>query len=126
MKHHGKPKRLPIKRRLPEAIQQVISISLPNPSSKSIGIATIAGASIAGILALTFVVFLILCLLQRRNFQCLQVEQQANRHHRSNDTTYDDLVVTSQRQDESHVYTTLTYNKHVSCDGHINDGLKRN
>lgn len=43
--------------------------------------ATIAGASIAGILALTFFVLLVVCLLKRRRFQRLQAEQQTNQHH---------------------------------------------
>lgn len=82
------------------------------PSFKSrVNKAAIAGASIAGILALTFVVFLVVVMLKRQRLHCLQAEQQqqANRHHGPNNTIYDDLVVTSQRQYDSHIYTTLTY-----------------
>lgn len=79
------------------------------PSFKSrVNKAAIAGASIAGILALTFVAFIVVVMLKRQRLHCLQAEQQqqqANRHHGPNNTTYDDLVVTSQR----HIYTTLTY-----------------
>lgn len=83
------------------------------PSFKSrVNKAAIAGASIAGILALTFVAFIVVVMLKRQRLHCLQAEQQqqqANRHHGPNNTTYDDLVVTSQRQGDSHIYTTLTY-----------------
>lgn len=88
-----------------------ITTYTPPPSIGNL--ATIVGASTAGIIALTFVVFFILCLLKRRKFQCLQVEQQANHHHGSNDSTYSDLVATSTRQVDSHIYTTLPYNKQV-------------
>lgn len=82
-------------------------------SLKSVGNkATIAGASIAGIIALTFGVFLVVFLFKRRRFQWLQENQQhASRVHVSNNTTYDDLDVTSQRQDDNHTYTTLSYDK---------------
>lgn len=47
------------------------NITTNTPSSNSIGnVATIAGACISGIITLTFVVFLILCFLKRRKFQC--------------------------------------------------------
>lgn len=77
---------------------------------KSVGNkATIAGASIAGIIALIFVVFLVVFLFRRRRFQCLQENQQhANRVHVSNNTTYDGLVFTSERQDDNHTYNTLS------------------
>lgn len=76
--------------------------------------ATIAGASIAGILALTIAVLLVVCLLKRRRFQRLQAEQQTNPQHVTNNTTYDDLVVTSQMQEGSHTYTTLLYNNQAN------------
>lgn len=77
---------------------------------KSVGNkATIAGARIAGIIALIFVVFLVVFLFRRRRFQCLQENQQhANRVHVSNNTTYDGLVFTSERQDDNHTFTTLS------------------
>lgn len=76
--------------------------------------ATIAGASIAGILALSIAVLLVVCLLKRRRFQRLQAEQQTNQQHVTNNTTYDDLVVTSQMQEGSHTYTTLLYNNQAN------------
>lgn len=82
------------------------TINAPSLTSK-VNETTIAGVSIAGILSLPFVVFLV-CLLKRRRFHCLQAEQQeAVRHHGSNKTTYDDLVVTSQIHDYNHTYDTL-------------------
>lgn len=82
-------------------------------SSKAVGNkATTAGASIAGIIALIFVVFLVVFLFRRRRFQWLQENQQhASRVHVSNNNTYDDLVVPSQRQNDNHTYTTLSYDK---------------
>lgn len=80
----------------------LISKSRGNESS-------IAGASIAGIIAVTIVI-LVVCLLKRRRFNCLQAEhRQENRHHVTNNTTYNDLVVTNQRQVNND--TTLSYNK---------------
>lgn len=76
--------------------------------------ATLAGASIAGILALTFVILLVVCLLKRRKFQRFQAEQQTNRQHEMNNTTYDDLVVTNQTQDDSNTYTTLSYDNQAN------------
>lgn len=72
--------------------------------------ATIAGAIIAGILALLFIVLLVLYLLKKGRFQCFQKkQQQTNQHPVTNNTTYEDLVVTSQTQHDSHTYTTLPY-----------------
>ena len=84
--------------------------SLKSRSNK----ATIAGASIAEILALSIVVLLVVCLLKRRRFQRLQAEQQTNPQHVTNNTTYDDLVVTSQMQEGSHTYTILSYNNQAN------------
>lgn len=112
MKHHGQARKLfPIRLHLPEIIQQAISMRLlRHVFFKSVGNkATIAGASIAGIIALIFVVFLVVFLFRRRRFQCLQENQQhANRVHVSNNTTYDGLVFTSERQDDNHTYNTLS------------------
>lgn len=58
----------------------------------------IAGASIAGILAFTSIVLFVVCLLKSRRFQRLLAEQKTCPHHVTNNTTYDNLVVTSQRQ----------------------------
>lgn len=72
--------------------------------------AAIAGACTAGTLALIFV-FLFGHLLRRR-LHCLQAKlQQTNRLHKTNNATYDDLVVTSRRHDDNHSYTTLSYDK---------------
>lgn len=76
--------------------------------------ATLAGASIAGILASTFVILLVVCLLKRRKFQRFQAEQQAHRQQEMNNTTYDDLVVTNQTQDDSNTYTTLSYDNQAN------------
>lgn len=73
--------------------------------------AAIAGACTAGTLALIFV-FLFGYLLKRRRLHCLQAKlQQTNRLHKTNNATYDDLVVTSRRHDDNHSYTTLSYDK---------------
>lgn len=76
--------------------------------------ATLAGARIAGILALIFAILLIVCLFKRGKFQLFQAEQQANRQHEMNNTTYDDLVVTNQTQDDSNTYTTLSYDNQAN------------
>lgn len=94
-------------------ITSYVKYTVNVPSLKSnVNETTIAGACIAGIVAFTFVGFLVACLLKRRRLHCLQAkQQQANRHHGSNNANYDDIVVTSQRQDDNHTYTTLTYDK---------------
>lgn len=94
-------------------ITSYVNDTINAPSLKSnVNKTTIAGACIERIVALTCVGFLVACLLKRRRLHCLQAkQQQANRHHGSNNANYDDLVVTSQRQDDSHTYTTLTYDK---------------
>lgn len=74
--------------------------------------AKIDGAIIAGILALLFIVLLVVYLLKKGRFQCLQKkQQQTNQHPVTNNTTYEDLVVTSQTQHDNHTYTTLSYDK---------------
>lgn len=73
--------------------------------------AAIAGACTAGTLSLIFV-FLFRYLLKRRWLHCLQAKlQQTNCLHKTNNATYDDLVVTSRRHDDNHSYTTLSYDK---------------
>lgn len=95
------------------------NITAKNPSSKLKGReATIVGACVAGIIAFTFVVFLVVYLIKR------QAKQQANPDSETtNNTTYDDLVVTSQRQDDSNTYTTLSYDKRENDYEHLNDGI---
>lgn len=101
------------------------NITAKNPSSKLKGReATIAGASIAGIIAFTFVVLLVVYVIKRRRRPCLRAKQQANPDSETtNNTTYDDLVVTSQKQDDSNTYTTLSYDKRENDYEHLNDGI---
>lgn len=101
------------------------NITAKNPSSKLKGReATIAGASIAGIIAFTFVVLLVVYVIKRRRLPCLRAKQQANPDSETtNNTTYDDLVVTSQKQDDSNTYTTLSFDKRENDYEHLNDGI---
>lgn len=53
-----------------------VNVTINAPSLKSnVNEATIAGACIAGIVALTFGIFLVLCLLKRRRLHCLRAKQ---------------------------------------------------
>lgn len=82
-------------------------------SPKSEGLtAAIIGTSIAGVVLLS-VIFLIICLLQRRRrFQCRQSnQQQAKKAKVFHNTTYDDLVVTNQMQDITYANVTLENDK---------------
>lgn len=62
--------------------------------------ATVIGASVAGVVALIFVVLLTICFFKSRKSQCMQSnQQQANRAKVFHNTMYDDLVVTNEKQD---------------------------
>lgn len=90
-------------------IANYVNDTIIAPSLQSnVNEATILGADIAGIVALTFGIFLVLCLLKRRRLHCFGAkQQQANHHHESNNANYDYIVVTSQTHDDSYTFTTL-------------------
>lgn len=71
---------------------------------------TVIGASIAGIVVVTSVVFLILCFIKRRNLQCLQSNQQGKRPNVFDNSTYDDNIVKNQGHDHIVNNTTPAYN----------------
>lgn len=92
-----------------DASKLTIATSIsPFPESEGYT-AAIVGAGIAGVVLLFFV-FLIICFLKRRWFQCIQSnQQQAKSDKVFNNTTYDDSVVksTNQKQDVRFANTTL-------------------
>lgn len=78
-------------------IANYVNETINAPSLKSNVIeATTAGGCIAGIVALNFGIFLVVCLSKRRRLHCFRAKQQhANRHNKSNNANHDYLVVTS-------------------------------
>lgn len=95
-------------------VVNTISPSLSMPSKTEGNTAAVVGACIAGIAALiSFGVFLI-CVLKRGTLQCEQSKQQAKIGKVFNNTTYDDLVVTNQKQDVTYANTTLENDNHRS------------
>lgn len=113
VKHHGQAKKCCCIKVKDNTTSNSIATTYAHSSKSMRNKATIiiAGTSIAGVLALTFIVLLVLCLLKSRRFQRLQAEQKTCPHHVTNNTIYDNLVVTSQRHDDYHTYTTLSYDK---------------
>lgn len=95
----------------------------PTPSTKLEGTSptTIAGACIAGIVAVISVVILVFCFIKRRKLHCLQSEQQqAKRPNMFDNSTYNDLTVTNQRHNGTHTNTSSEYDNQESI-GKIDD-----
>lgn len=68
--------------------------------------AAIVGTSIAGVIAMIFVVFLIICLLKRRRFQCMQSKQhQSKSSNVFKNTTNENLVESNQKQNVNYANT---------------------
>ncbi|XP_052707442.1 uncharacterized protein LOC128182740 [Crassostrea angulata] len=89
------------------ALNPTIATSIsPSPESEK-NTAAVVGASIAGVVSLIFVAFLVLCLLKRRHTQCKQSSQQVKSAKVFHNTTYDDLVVTNQKQDVNYANVNL-------------------
>lgn len=89
------------------------STSLPSQSSKSGENAeTVVGVSIAGVVVLISVVFLLIFLFKRRTFQCTESKQHKAKSVKVFDnTTYDDFVETNQKENVSYANSTAKNNK---------------
>lgn len=90
----------------------IIATSVPPSSSlffkSESNTGTIVGASIAGLAVLISVVFLTICLLKRRKFQCMQSnQQQAKGDKVFHNTTYDDVAVENQKPDINYANSIL-------------------
>lgn len=94
----------------------IISTSTSPPPSQSStsgeNAETVVGASIAGVVVFIYVVFLLIFLLKRRMWQCVQSKQhKAKSVIVFENTTYDDLVETNQKENVCYANTTAENDK---------------